>query len=78
MLELCFDMSTCGALRVAQRCGGGGKGAVGVIWAPSDQAAPAAEQEVCRVAEAFRRRQEELEREAIPLGGSLSLSLIHI
>ena len=22
MLELCFDMSTCGALRVAQRCGG--------------------------------------------------------
>ena len=25
MLELCFDMSTCGALRVAQRCGGSGR-----------------------------------------------------
>lgn len=25
MLELCFDMSTRGALRVAQRCGGSGR-----------------------------------------------------
>ena len=25
MLELCFDMSTRGALRVAQRCGGNGE-----------------------------------------------------
>lgn len=70
MLELCFDMSTCGALRVAQHCGRGGKGAVGVIVAASDQGDPAvAEQEARRAAEAFRRHQEELEREAIPLGG---------
>ena len=78
MLELCFDMSTCGALRVAQHCGGGGKGAVGVIVAASDQGDPVAEQAARRAAEAFRR-QEELEREAIPLGGSpndvLTLSL---
>ena len=70
MLELCFDMSTRGALRVAQHCGRGGKGAVGVIVAASDQWDPAvAEQEARRAAEAFRRHQEELEREAIPLGG---------
>lgn len=79
MLELCFDMSTRGALRVAQHCGGGGKGAVGVIVAASDQGDPVAEQAARRAAEAFRRRQEELEREAIPLGGSpndvLTLSL---
>ena len=78
MLELCFDMSTRGALRVAQHCGGGGKGAVGVIVAASDQGDPVAEQAARRAAEAFRR-QEELEREAIPLGGSpndvLTLSL---
>ena len=67
MLELCFDMSTRGALRVAQHCGRGGKGAVGVIVAASDQGDPAvAEQEARRAAEAFRRHQEELEREAIP------------
>lgn len=70
MLELCFDMSTRGALRVAQHCGRGGKGAVGVIVAASDQGDPAvAEQEARRAAEAFRRHQEEFEREAIPLGG---------
>ena len=69
MLELCFDMSTRGALRVAQHCGGGGKGAVGVIVAASDQGDPVAEQAARRAAEAFRR-QEELEREAVPLGGS--------
>lgn len=69
MLELCFDQSTRGALRVAQHCGGGGKGAVGVIVAASDQGDPVAEQAARRAAEAFRR-QEELEREAIPLGGS--------
>ena len=78
MLELCFDQSTRGALRVAQHCGGGGKGAVGVIVAASDQGDPVAEQAARRAAEAFRR-QEELEREAIPLGGSpndvLTLSL---
>lgn len=79
MLELCVDMSTRGALRVAQHCGGG-EGAVGVIVAASDQGDPAvAEQEARRAAEAFRRHQEELEREAIPLGGSpndvLTLSL---
>ena len=78
MLELCFDLSTRGALRVAQHCGGGGKGAVGVIVAASDQGDPVAEQAARRAAEAFRR-QEELEREAIPLGGSpndvLTLSL---
>ena len=78
MLELCFDQSTRGALRVAQHCGGGGKGAVGVIVAASDQEDPGAEQAARRAAEALRRR-EAREREAIPLGGNpgdvLTLSL---
>ena len=78
MLELCFSQSVRGALRVAQHCGGGGKGAVGVIVAASDQEDPGAEQAARRAAEA-RRRREAREREAIPLGGNpgdvLTLSL---
>lgn len=31
MLELCFDMSTRGALRVAQRCGGSGRKGLGFV-----------------------------------------------
>ena len=79
MLELCFDQSTRGALRVAQHCGGGGKGAVaGVLAASAGPAGPGAEQAARRAAEALRRR-EAREREAVPLGGSpndvLTLSL---
>ena len=32
MIELCFDQSTCGALRQAQHCGAGGRKAFGVIF----------------------------------------------
>ena len=31
MLDLCFDMSTRGALRVAQRCGGSGRKGLGFV-----------------------------------------------
>ena len=31
MLELCFDMSTRGALRVAQRCGRSGRKGLGFV-----------------------------------------------
>ena len=37
MLELCFDMSTCGALRVAQRCGGSGRKGFGFVLSRTEE-----------------------------------------
>ena len=89
MLELCFDMSTCGALRVAQRCGGSGRKGFGFVLSRTedggnvtsttvigfdDGKAPAGE-EIHQIQRA-QRRQAALEREAIPLGGSPSDVLV--
>ncbi|MFR3920739.1 MAG: DUF1835 domain-containing protein [Dysosmobacter welbionis] len=83
MLDRCFDMSTCGALRVAQRCGGSGRKGFGFVLSRTedggnvtsttvigfdDGKAPAGE-EIHQIQRA-QRRQAALEREAIPLGGS--------
>ena len=82
MLELCFDMSTRGALRVAQHCGGGGIAARGFILGMAEGPTAAADhwaETVCCRAEERLREQEILRREAIPLGGNpgdvLTLSL---
>ena len=89
MLELCFDMSTRGALRVAQRCGGSGRKGFGFVLSRTedggnvtsttvigfdDGKAPAGE-EIHQIQRA-QRRQAALEREAIPLGGSPSDVLV--
>ena len=89
MLELCFDMSTRGALRVAQRCGGSGRRGLGFVLSRTedggnvtsttvigfdDGKAPAGE-EIHQIQRA-QRRQAALEREAIPLGGSPSDVLV--
>ena len=89
MLELCFDMSTRGALRVAQRCGGSGRKGLGFVLSRTedggnvtsttvigfdDGKAPAGE-EIHQIQRA-QRRQAALEREAIPLGGSPSDVLV--
>ena len=89
MLELCFDMSTCGALRVAQRCGRSGRKDLGFVLSRTedggnvtsttvigfdDGKAPAGE-EIHQIQRA-QRRQAALEREAIPLGGSPSDVLV--
>ena len=73
MLELCFDMSTRGALRVAQHCGGGGIAARGFILGMAEGPTAAADhwaETVCCRAEERLREQEILRREAIPLGGN--------
>lgn len=79
MLELCFDMSTRGALRVAQRCGRSGRKGLGFVLSRTedggnvtsttvigfdDGKAPAGE-EIHQIQRA-QRRQAALEREAIP------------
>lgn len=89
MLELCFDMSTRGALRVAQRCGGSGRKGLGFVLSRTedggnvtsttvigfdDGKAPAGE-EIHQIQRA-QWRQAALEREAIPLGGSPSDVLV--
>ena len=81
MLELCFDMSTRGALRVAQRCGfvlsrteDGGNVTSTTVIGFDDGKAPAGE-EIHQIQRA-QRRQAALEREAIPLGGSPSDVLV--
>ena len=89
MLELCFDMSTRGALRVAQRCGRSGRKGLGFVLSRTedggnvtsttvigfdDGKAPAGE-EIHQIQRA-QRRQAALEREAIPLGGSPSDVLV--
>ena len=69
MLELCFNMSTRGALRAAQHCGDGDRKSIGVIMG-RDAGGPAAGKEI---------RQARQRREAVPLGGNpedvLTLSL---
>lgn len=96
MIELCFDQSTCGALRQAQHCGGGGRKAFGVIFGRAeadgsgenvesttvigyDDGKKPTKREIRQVLRDFQRKQEELDREAIPLGGNpgdvLALSL---
>ena len=80
MLELCFDMSTRGALRVAQHCGGGRITAQGFVVGQTNRPVTEAEiQKIRQRSEAFRREREALQREAIPLGGNpgdvLTLSL---
>ena len=79
MLELCFDMSTCGALRQAQHCGGPGRGIAFTTAFGSDDGRAPSKKEVRQIQRDYRRRQKALAREAIPLGGTaadvLGLSL---
>lgn len=79
MLELCFDMSTCGALRCAQHCGRSGKGITFTTIIGSDDCRVPSKKEIRQIQRDFHRRQEALAREAIPLGGNsadvLALSL---
>lgn len=78
MLELCFDLSTCGSLRQAQHCGSGSRKVFGVIVG-RDDGRPATRKEIRQALKQAQREQEALEREAIPLGGNagdvLGLSL---
>ena len=69
MLELCFDRSVRGALRVAQHCGTG-RGIAFTTIIGSDGGDPPAKKKLRQARQEFRRRQEILEREAVPLGGS--------
>ena len=78
MLELCFDLSTCGSLRQAQHCGGGSRKVFGVIVG-RDDGRPATRKEIRQALKKAQQEQEALGREAIPLGGNagdvLGLSL---
>lgn len=66
MLEVCFNDSVKGALALAQRCGKEKVGAVSVITDKKGMAAFAAKRKAVRE---FRKRQAELNRAAVPIGG---------
>ena len=78
MLELCFGRSAQGGLRCAQHCGGGGRKIFGVIVG-CDDGRPANRKELRQALKQAQQKQEALDREAIPLGGTaadvLGLSL---
>lgn len=69
MLELCFDNSTQGTLRVAQHCGPGhviGRGTA-VVYVGEGHVSWLQRRRALR---RFRREAEEREKHAVPLGGS--------
>lgn len=69
MLELCFDRSTQGALKCAQRCDRDMGGAFAVTLAGEDGKRPS-QLERRRALREVRRQAEERRRRAVPLGGS--------
>lgn len=77
LLELCFDESTRGSLRVAQHCADGGRGTIGLIFGAGEE--PTSEAERAAALDRARRAAEERRREAVSLGGHpddvLALSL---
>lgn len=78
LLELCFDESTRGGLRVAQHCADGGRGAIGLIFGAGAGEAPSGAERAAALDRA-RKAAEERRREAVSLGGDpddvLALSL---
>lgn len=78
ILELCFDASARGSLRVAQHCGEGGAGAVGLIYRAVKGGA-STQAEHAAALDRARRGAMARSREAVSLGGDpsdvLALSL---
>lgn len=78
LLELCFDQSTRGSLRVAQLCADGGAGTIGAIYGAAEGEAPSGAERAAAL-ERVRRAAKERRREAVSLGGNpddvLALSL---
>lgn len=68
MLEVCFSDSVKGSLKMAQNCGGKFNGAVGFI---GDKKNLFSFFEKKKALKAFKKRQEELEKRAVPLGGCM-------
>lgn len=78
MIELCFSNAVKGCLRVAQHCGAGGAGAVGLIYGAAE-GTPPSDVEYAVVLDRARRAAEMRSRRAVSLGGQpsdvLTLSL---
>lgn len=78
MIELCFSNAVKGCLRVAQHCGAGGAGAVGLIY-QAPEGAPPSDAEYAAALDQARRTVKAQNRRAVSLGGQpsdvLTLSL---
>lgn len=77
LLELCFDESTRGCLRVAQHCADGGRSMIDLIFRAGEE--PSSEAEQAAALDRARKAAEERGKEAVSLGGHpddvLALSL---
>ena len=69
MIELCFSNAMKGCLRVAQHCGAGGAGAVGLIYGAAE-GTPPSDVEYAAVLDRARRAAEMRSRRAVSLAGS--------
>ena len=72
MVELCFNQSAQGALKMAQHCGGKGRHSVGIVFCTSEDGEKPSRRAVRARLRKVRAEQDRLDRYAVPLGNKSS------
>lgn len=72
MVELCFNQSAQGALKMAQHCGGKGRHSVGTVFCTSEDGEKPSRWAVRAQMRKVRAEQDRLDRYAVPLGNKSS------
>ena len=72
MVELCFNQSAQGALKMAQHCGGKGRHSVGTVFCTSEDGEKPSRRAVRAQMRKVRAEQDRLDRYAVPLGNKSS------
>ena len=72
MVELCFNQSAQGALKMAQHCGGKGRHSVGIVFCTSEDGEKPSRRAVRAQMRKVRAEQDRLDRYAVPLGNKSS------
>lgn len=72
MVELCFNQSAQGALKMAQHCGGKGRHSVGIAFCTSEDGEKPSRRAVRARLRKVRAEQDRLDRYAVPLGNKSS------
>ena len=72
MVELCFNQSAQGALKMAQHCGGKGRHSVGIAFCTSEDGEKPSRRAVRAQMRKVRAEQDRLDRYAVPLGNKSS------
>ena len=68
MVELCFNQSAQGALKMAQHCGGKGRHSVGTVFCTSEDGEKPSRRAVRAQMRKVRAEQDRLDRYAVPWG----------